>query len=156
MPIAHFSDLDDGLAVGSFPSTEVDARFLAARGVTALVSLQSDADLLEHRLSWDALVAGYDRAGIDATRIAVTDFDRSDLLRNLDRAVDAACAYAANGHKLYIHCNAGLNRSPCTVTGFLVAHRGLSLEDAITWIESRHRCILYYDVLEAWSERRAR
>jgi len=154
MSINHFTDLDDGLAVGSFPSGDVDARFLASRGVTALVSLQSDSDLLEHDLSWDVLVGGYDRVGIEATRVGVTDFDRMDLLRHIDRAIAAACAYAAAGRKIYIHCNAGLNRSPCTLTGFLVAHRGLSLEEAITWIETRHRCILYYDVLEAWNDRR--
>jgi len=150
MSISHFTDLDDGLAVGSFPSSAADARFLADHGVTALVSLQSDADLKQHKLDWDTLKANYAAVGIEATRVGVTDFDRQDLLENINRAIDAACDYAAAGRKLYIHCNAGLNRSPCTLTGFLVAHRGLSLDDATSWIESRHHCILYYDVLESW------
>lgn len=150
MSISHYSDLDDRLAVGSSPAAG-DAGLLASRGVTALVSLQSDADLAERGLDWAALAADYAAAGIDATRVPVTDFDRRDLLRNLDRAVRAVDDYAAAGHKVYVHCNAGLNRSPCTVTGHLVSGRGMALEDAVLWIEARHRCVLYYDVLEQWA-----
>jgi protein-tyrosine phosphatase len=150
--IEHFTSLDGELAVGSYPSDLRDARFLAElNGVSGLVSLQSDVDLEERDLDWETLQALYSARGIAARRVKVTDFDRMDLARHLDEAVAAVAELTGAGRKTYVHCNHGLNRSPCTVTAFLVAHRGLSLPDAIAWIEARHRCILYYDVLEAWA-----
>ena len=83
----------------------------------------------------------------------ITDFDKADLLNNLDTAVGALSESVAEGGKVYVHCSAGLNRSPTVIIGYLIRHREMTLEDALQWVTSRHNCVPYPDVLESWVQR---
>lgn len=147
----HFTDLDDQLAVGSFPSGPSAIDALAATGVTAVVNLQSDADLQSRNLDWSQMWMSYTRAGIKVTRVPVIDFDVADLARNLTKAVAAVAKHVDADRKVYVHCNAGLNRSPSTVIGFLIRHRGMSPTEAIAWVGQRHRSMPYEDVIVRWA-----
>ena len=147
----HFTDLDDQLAVGSCPTGISTIEALARQaGIQAVVNLQSDADLQTRGLDWGQMWMAYTQLGIKTTRVPVIDFDKADLERNLTAAVDAVIKHVDKGRKVYVHCNAGLNRSPSTVIGFLVKHRGLSLSDAIAWVGDRHESMPYEDVLQRW------
>jgi protein-tyrosine phosphatase len=150
--IPHYAELDAQLSVGSCPA-DAAISFLASRGVRGLVSLQSDEDLVARKIDWADRVALCAREGITATRVPVVDFDRRDLARHLDHGVAAIAASVAAGHPTYVHCNAGINRSPSSVIGFLVAHRGLTLEAASAWVADRHDCYPYPDVMQAWATR---
>lgn len=153
-PFEHFTDLDDTLAVGCHPQTPEQIAWLAkTSGIRGVVNLQSDADLETRRIRWGNLWQLYTRHGIAVTRVPVTDFDKRDLGRNLQAAVDAVAGYVGEGRKVYVHCNAGINRSPSTVIAYLVAHRGMSLDEANAWLSERHRCIPYPDVLKRWHKR---
>ncbi len=153
--LQHFSDLDDTLAVGSHPHTPEQIQWLReVGGVRALVTLQSDEDLASRGLSWGVLWQLYMRAGISTTRVPVRDFDRKDLERHLEAAVDAVAQHVAAGRKVYVHCTAGLNRSPSVVIGYLAAHRGMTLDEATAWVSERHSCMPYPDVLAAWARAR--
>jgi len=150
----HFTDLDDVLAVGSYPQTPEDIEFLRSHGISAVVSLQSDADLRSRGIQWSIIWQLYTRARVAVARVPVTDFDRRDLGANLDRAVAEVHDFVEAGRKVYIHCNAGMNRSPSTVIAYLVAHRSMSLNQAITWLTDKHSCVPYPDVLQSWDARR--
>lgn len=151
----HFTDLDEHLAVGSYPSSPETIELLHSdHGIGAVVSLQSDADLKSRGLDWNQLWMVYARAKVKIDRIPVTDFDKADLTRNLSDAVDAVAKHIDAGRKVYVHCNAGLNRSPSTIIGYLIAHRGLSVDDAVAWLSDRHECMPYRDVIERWAKRR--
>ena len=151
--IAHFAELDGELSVGNFPSNSAIA-FLASRGVRGLVSLQSNADLRSWKVDWGERVARCEREGITALRVPVVDFDRGDLARHLDAAVAAVAESVGAGRPTYVHCNAGINRSPSTVIAYIIAHRGLSLAEATAWVRSRHDCYPYPVVMAAWATRR--
>lgn len=152
--LEHFTDLDESLAVGSCPRGPGDIPWLRqTHGVTAVVSLQSDGDLRSLGLPWPTLWQAYTRARIAVTRVPITDFDPRDLARRLEDAQLAVTAYVAAGKKAYIHCTAGLNRSPTTLLAHLVAHRGLDVDTALEWLTSRHDCVPYRDVLERWAKR---
>lgn len=152
--LKHFTSLDDELAVGSYPHAPEHMMSLAREhGVTAVLCLQSDEDLASRGIQWSVLWQFYLRLGIEVTRVPITDFDKDDLLHNLDAAVAALADGLSAGGKVYVHCSAGLNRSPTVIIAYLVRHRGMSLEDALEWVTSRHRCVPYPDVLERWIQR---
>jgi hypothetical protein len=152
--LEHFTELDDQLAVGCYPHAPEHVGFLAEQGIRAVVNLQSDRDLGGLGVVWPIMWQLYVRSGIQSTRVPVIDFDRKDLLRSLEEAVEAIRDHVNAGRKTYVHCSAGLNRSPTSVIAYLVAHRGLSVKAALAWLGERHRCVPYPDVLESWAKRR--
>ncbi|MCA9515508.1 MAG: dual specificity protein phosphatase family protein [Myxococcales bacterium] len=155
--LERFSILDADLAVGSCPNAAEDIdRLKQEAGVRAVVSLQSDRDLEERGLRWSALWQLYLQRGITAVRVPITDFDKKDLLRGLDDAVDTVAAQVAKGPgRVYVHCNAGINRSTSTILGYLVASRGMTLDGALAWLVERHPdAYPYPDVVERWARRR--
>jgi protein-tyrosine phosphatase len=155
MTLEHFTDLDDHIAVGSYPHTPEQIESLVQTyGVSAVVNLQSDADLRQRGVQWSVLWPFYIKLKVSLMRIPIIDFDRADLGRNMDQAVEAVGRFVDEGRKVYIHCNAGLNRSPSVVVGHLVAARGLGLAEAMDWLAQRHECVPYPDVLEHWVRRR--
>lgn len=152
--IKHFTSLDEQLAVGSYPHAPEHMMALARdHGVTNVLCLQSDEDLASRGIQWSVLWQFYLRLGIEVTRVPIIDFDKADLLRHLDAAVAALHDALSSGGKAYVHCSAGLNRSPTVVIAYLVRHRELSLDDAVQWVTSRHECVPYPDVLESWLQR---
>ena len=152
--IKHYSDLDGQLAVGSYPHAPEHMTQLAREhGISVVVCLQSDEDLRSRGLQWAILWQFYTRLGIRVSRVAIRDFDKKDLLANLDAAVAAVADGVEGGGKVYVHCTAGLNRSPTVIIGYLMKHRGLELSDAEAWVRERHDCVPYPDVLEAWGQR---
>ena len=152
--IKHYTDLDEQLAVGSHPHAPEHMMALSRdHGVTSVLCLQSDDDLASRGLQWSVLWQFYMRLGIDVTRVPITDFDKKDLLVHLDAAVAALNDALGEGGKVYVHCSAGLNRSPTVIIGYLVKHRDMSLDEAVAWISARHNCVPYPDVLEAWIQR---
>ena len=151
--IDHFTRLDPQLAVGRCPQ-DFERPWLASEGITGLLTLQSDADLIHRDIDWVTWIADYAQLGIEATRVAVTDFDRADLLTNLDGAVAQLQRLVDKGRAVYVHCNAGINRSPSTVIAWLVAHRGHDLEAATRLVCDQHApCYPYPDVMVAWVQR---
>ena len=152
--LEHFTDLDEHLAVGCYPHAPEHVAFLKKHGVAAVLNLQSDRDLGQLGIIWSVMWQFYMREGILVTRVPVIDFDRKDLLRSLDDAVEAIHAQVGAGRKTYVHCNAGMNRSPTSVIAYIAAHRELTIAQAVEWVSDRHRCIPYPDVLESWAKRR--
>ena len=151
--LEHFSNLDDHLAVGSYPHAPEHVGFLKGEGVSSVVNLQSDRDLGSLGVMWPIMWQFYVREGLQVTRVPVIDFDRKDLLRCLDDAVAAIAKSVGQGRKTYVHCSAGMNRSPTSIIAYLAAHRHMAMADAIAWVSERHRCIPYPDVLESWAKR---
>lgn len=155
--LERLSLLDPELAVGSCPNSVGDVdRLVTEGGVRAVVSLQSDRDLADRGLRWSNLWQLYLQRGIAAVRVPITDHDTRALLRGLDGAVEAVRSHVAAGRvRVFVHCNAGINRSPSTIVGFLMAERGLSLDDALRWISERHPdAYPYPDVIARWAKRR--
>ena len=151
--LEHFTDLDDVLAVGSYPHAPEHVQQLLASGVRAIVNLQSDADLKTRGVQWSILWQLYTRSSIAVARVPVIDFDRADLQRHLSEAVEAIQGFVSAGRKTYVHCNAGINRSPSAVIAWRVAHRGESVEAATEWLADQHSCAPYPEVLTAWAKR---
>ena len=153
--LEHSTTLDETLMVGSYPQSPEQITYLKQEcGVEAVVSLQSDDDLRTRGLRWEFLWQLYTQLGLVATRVPVIDFDARDLMRQLDEAVAAVAELVDAGHKTYVHCNAGMNRSPTVIIAYLVANRGMSVDDAFSWVTERHSCMPYPDLVRNWARAR--
>ena len=55
----NFDSIEDNIFLGSAPQSSVDAARLKQMRVTAVLSLQSDADFKSHRIDWKKLQSAY-------------------------------------------------------------------------------------------------
>ncbi len=125
--------------------TEIEQ--LKQKGITAVLNLQSDQDLEKHRIDWCALQAHYCDLGIELRRAPILDYNRADLSRNLKKAVAALGELLDSGHTVFVHCNAGVNRSPTVVIAYLHWMLGWDLEEADRYVQERRCCIPILDAI---------
>ena len=130
----NWDEIDANIVVGSCPRTASDVATLASPAgprPTAILCLQSD-------LCWDALsidgvgvIAAARAAGILHARVAVRDFDHADQALMLPEAVRLLATLVAAGHRVYVHCTAGINRATLTVVGYYTFVGGVPLNSAL-------------------------
>lgn len=137
------------LAIGEYPTPE-DATWLRQTcGVSAVISLQDDLDLERKGLHLAALRRAYERVAIAFTRYPIGDGDAAALCRILDPILADLHDRLAGGERVYLHCNAGLNRAPTVAVAYLHRHHGLRLDDACAAVKSRRACVPYMRALRA-------
>jgi protein-tyrosine phosphatase len=117
-------------------------------GVTAVVSLQDDADLASKNLALADLESSYRAHGVGFHRVPVPDGDTDVLTARLDGLVALLGGLLAAGERVYLHCNAGFNRAPTVAIAYLHAGRGMSLGVARDYVKARRRCVPYMRALE--------
>jgi hypothetical protein len=140
------------LAVGEYPTPE-DARWLRDTcRVSAVISLQDDLDLDRKGVRLSALRRAYEHAAIAFARYPVADGDAVGLRAVLDAVVTDLHQRLAAGERVYLHCNAGLNRAPTVAVAYLHRHQGMSLDDACAAVKSRRACVPYMRALRAHYE----
>ena len=115
--------------------------------VSAVVSLQDDADLLHKGLRLHALRQAYRAHGVAFHRIPIADGDASMLAARLDEALDLLHTLLSAGESVFVHCNAGLNRAPTVAIAYLHVHGGFALETARDFVKARRACVPYWSVL---------
>ncbi|HZP39906.1 MAG TPA: dual specificity protein phosphatase family protein [Candidatus Binatia bacterium] len=143
-----------GLLIGEYP-TPADVPWLrTAHGVTAVVSLQDDADLAAKRLRLADLERAYAGAGIAFHRLPVGDGDTDAMAAALGDVVALVERLVGDGACVYLHCNAGLNRAPTAAIAWLHAARGLPLAAAAAHVKARRACVPYLRLLDAHFARR--
>ena len=72
--------------------------------------------------------------GLAMDRFPIRDFDIPDMRRQLAGAVSALARLLGQGHRIYVHCTAGLGRAPLTVLGYLTLVEQQDPETAIQLI----------------------
>ena len=130
----NFSRVEADIFIGSAPKIDVDVSRLKQTQISAVLSLQSDNDLNIHRIDWDKLQSIYQYNGINMQRFQINDFDEVDLANKLTSPIKALNDLLNHGHRVYVHCNAGICHAPATVLGYLCHFRGVSLEDGLAYI----------------------
>jgi len=120
------------LVIGSCPMTEEDIDAIRAdTGATALLSLQTDACRGVFGIDYDKLRVYGEQNELAMVNAPMLDFDPPDQRRNLPRAVSSLRDLLAAGHKVYLHCTAGLNRAPLTALGYLTFVEMQPCDDAM-------------------------
>lgn len=119
--------------VGSCPRepSDLDALRVETR-VSAVLSLQHDECLEKQEIDYPRQVRYGRRIGLTMERYPLRDFDPADQRRGLPAAVRGLWGLLRQGHRVYVHCTAGINRSPLVVLAYLTLVEGASLEEAMT------------------------
>lgn len=155
-PRPGFATLRAHLLVGEYPMP-ADAHWLAeTHGVTAVVSLQDDADLAAKGIDLAALERAYGDAGLAFQRFPVPDGDESHLVARLAAVVAHIGRVVDAGGRVYLHCNAGYNRAPTVAIAFLTAHEGLSPDSARAAMRACRACVPYMGAVETYARHRKR
>ena len=145
------------LLVGSCPRGPQDAGSLQeVHGVSAVLSLQSEDDLRYWQIDWDALCARYRELGIAVHRVPILDFNPDDLRRQLPRAVRTLRDLLDAGGTVFVHCNAGINRSPSVVIAYLYWFAGWALLPAVRHVQTCRSCDPYLAAIVGATEDRAK
>lgn len=119
------------LYIGSAPRSKAEVEELAAHNVTAVLSLQTDDDLTKDGLRWEQLGHWYSSTGIDAWRVQIHDYSPEAVIAKLDEAVTSLRTLLDQGHTVFLHCSAGVNRSPTIAIAYLVKAEGRSVNEAL-------------------------
>jgi protein-tyrosine phosphatase len=54
--------------------------------------------------------------------------------------------------RVYLHCTAGINRSPTLAAAFLIKNKHLSAREAYEYITAKRQCHPYLAVLQEYAE----
>lgn len=142
------SEICPELLVGEYPR-EQDIEWLKQSfGISAVHSLQDDEDLDHHGLDLASLKQSCRRHAIRLVRTPIPDGSADHVAVHLERALEDLSALIDAGERVYLHCNAGLNRAPTVAIAFLRARRQMSLDEALAHVKSRRACGPFMTVLE--------
>ena len=120
------------LVVGSCPRQVGDLDAIRAETrVSAVLSLQHDECLEKLEIDYPLHVRHGRALGLTMERCPLRDFDPDDQRRGLPAAVRMLHGLLRHGHRVYVHCTAGINRSSLVVLAYLTLIEGASVEDAM-------------------------
>jgi len=137
------------LLVGEYPNPEDVAWLRDTHGVTAVVSLQDDADLASKNLALRELARVYRQERVSFHHMPVPDGATEVLADRLPAIVTLLVELVARGERVYLHCSAGMNRAPTVAIAYLHVQEGLPLAVARDDVKARRHCVPYMRALEA-------
>jgi protein-tyrosine phosphatase len=140
------------LYVGSCTMTAEHIDQLQRLGISAVLNLQTDDDFEYWGIDWPGLLAAYAARGIVIRRATIVDFDVDSLRDNLPACVRQLQELIEAGHTVYVHCTAGINRSPSTVIAYLHWVEGHALSEAVRYVTTRRDCEPYVQAIESATE----
>ena len=148
--VINFNLILPDLYVGTCPQSTLDVKRLkTGPRITAILNLQTDADIRTLNIDWPRLEQFYLSQDLVLRRWPIRDFDPSHLETRLAGAAETAAQLLGAGHRLYVHCTAGVGRAPAVAIAVLACHQGWSLDDACTHVRGQRSCAPYLDIVDA-------
>ncbi len=149
--LADYNQIIDGRLWVGCVVRPGDARQLQRMGITIVVSLQTEADLKQYAISQDKLVRALEGVSIDIRWVPVQEFDREDLTLQMPTCVSVVeAALTPAWAKLYLHCSAGIIRSPTAAAAYLMKAYSMSAEKASDILIAKRDCRPDMEVLRAY------
>jgi protein-tyrosine phosphatase len=142
------SEITGELLIGEFPDPHDIAWLKQNYAITAVHNLQDDEDLRINGLDPHRLSAEYEANRIRFVRTPIQDGSADAMAQRLAVALADLRALMDDNERVYLHCNAGMNRAPTLAIAFLRAYRGMSLEEAMQHVKRRRPCGPFMTVLE--------
>lgn len=144
----HLSEITEHLLVGEYLRPG-DIPWLASEyRVSAIHNLQDDEDLRINALDASALRDLAAQHQVRYVRTPIQDGSADDVAARLVAALTDLDALIKSGDRVYLHCNAGLNRAPTLAIAWLRAYGGMSLNEALAHVKRRRACGPFMTVLE--------
>ena len=119
----NYSKITDNIFLGPYLHTCEDFERLKNDGVRAVLSIQTEEDFESHSLSphyLEVLAKEYD---ISFNRYSIIDMNAEDFRKKCKGALELLKnLIEKNKKKVYVHCSAGMYRSPQIVVLYLILH----------------------------------
>lgn len=115
-------------AVGPLPKSQERQALLIEEGICSVLTLCREEEGTPPQELLDK---------VNWSRIVLDDSHSSQEMdaENLAKAIDQAHQYIQSSPPLYIHCVAGMERSPSVCVGYLCKYKGLKLWEALNWVK---------------------
>jgi protein-tyrosine phosphatase len=129
-----FAEILDDLVIGAFPVDAEDVAMLAWLTIDRVVNLVQDEEYRDG--DREAVVAALAAATISERRIKFTDFGNLPA-EGLEAAVQEVCQGLQEGHRTYLHCRAGQQRSAIVAAGVVALRQGVDVDEALEFVQQR-------------------
>ncbi|MGH7948764.1 MAG: dual specificity protein phosphatase family protein [Candidatus Binataceae bacterium] len=136
------------LLIGEYPRDRDIEWLQKTYNITAVHNLQDDHDLAAHAIDIRKLTRAYADHGIKLVRTPIPDGSADAMRDHLARALADLHGLIDSNQRVYLHCNGGVNRAPTLAIGYLRAHHGMSLNEAMAHVKQRRACGPFMTVLE--------
>ena len=144
------STITDSLLVGEYPRI-TDIEWLKHEfNISAIHNLQDDEDLRINGIDVIKLREACLHHRIKLVRTPIRDGSSDDMAARLGDALQCLQELLSGQNRVYLHCNAGLNRAPTLAIAWLRANAGMSLNEAMAHVKKRRACGPFMTVLEAY------
>ena len=144
----RITEIGELLLIGEYPRRDDIAWLREEHRVTAIHSLQDNEDLKLNGLSLAAIEAACRASHLRFVRTPIPDSGADAMALHLQAALAALRELIAGRERVFLHCNAGMNRAPTLAIAYLRAARGMSLNEALAHVKRLHTCGPYMTVLE--------
>jgi atypical dual specificity phosphatase len=139
------SVIQPNLWVGPDLRTDDDFEHLQSLRITAVLSLQHEGDRNYAGIESERSAAR--RAGLTFESVPVKDFNNAALQLRLPDCVTALARLLDQGHIVYVHCQAGITRSPSVVAAYLHWCSGWELDQALAHVRKCRPCAPIEDAI---------
>lgn len=129
-----FVDVQEGLVVGCYPLDAGDVAMLQWAAVDRILNLVEDEEYGPGER--EAVEKALAEVGIEERRLPFPDFAGLPP-DQIDRAVAIIGDWLAEGHRAYVHCRAGWQRSPAIAAALLAVRDGSDIDEALAAVRSR-------------------
>lgn len=129
-----FSGVLDGLTIGAYPLDQSDVQTLDWLGIERVLNLVEDAEYRrgERKVVQEALAA----TRIEERRLRLVDHGNISIA-HLDAAVRVVEGWLDDGHRTYLHCRAGWQRSAAVAAGVVALRTGVGIDEALAHVQAR-------------------
>lgn len=131
-------EIEPGLWLGRAPQSPEDFAALRDLGVQDLVTLQTEDEARSGGVHPTVAFRLAAMMGLVLHRCPIVDFNAASLRNGARPAAETLAALRGRGRRVYVHCRAGINRSPTIVACYLALARGLSPADACAEVLRLH------------------
>jgi len=142
------AEITPNLLIGEYPRKDDIGWLKESYEINAVHNLQDDDDVRLHGLDLQAIRAECDANGISFVRTPIQDGSADAMAERLRVGLEALHSLIAAGKRVYLHCNAGLNRAPTLAIGYLRAHGKMSLDEAVAHVKKHRACGPFMTILE--------
>lgn len=133
----HFTKINDKIFLGSCPRQFFHVATFKSLGITAVVTLQTSADILQNcrgicsvdindeQKMVEEVAKLYQQHGIAFVWLPTPDMSTEGRIRAIPQGVFILHALIQNGHRVYVYCNAGVGRSVAIVCAYFLYVKGM-------------------------------